>query len=100
MWNDPARAFQRGPSWSPDGNWIAYYSARDGRPVVLKARVGSSAPPMVVTYTSGANAVRWSPRGDWIVFNDDRKLRIVSPDRSGTKRKIWPPSWVGNRRRS
>ena len=73
-------ALQRGPSWSPDGNWIAYYSLRDGRPAVLKARVGSTAPPDLVTYFGFPSPVRWSPRGDWIAFDDDRKLRIVSPD--------------------
>jgi WD40-like Beta Propeller Repeat len=23
LWDDPARAFQRGPSWSPDDNWMS-----------------------------------------------------------------------------
>jgi serine/threonine protein kinase len=80
LWDDPARAFQRGPSWSPDGNWIAYYSTRDGKAAVLKARVGASTPPELIAYTRGLNPVRWSPRGDWIAFNDNQKLRIVSPD--------------------
>ena len=52
LWDDPARAYQRGSSWSPDGNWIAYYSTRDGKAAVLKARVGASTPPELVAYTS------------------------------------------------
>ena len=80
LWVDPARAYQRGASWSPDGNWIAYYSTRDGRAAVLKARVGASTPPELVAYTGLLEPVRWSPRGDWIAFNDNQDLRIVSPD--------------------
>jgi Tol biopolymer transport system component len=80
LWDDPARAYQRGSSWSPDGDWIAYYSMRGGKEVVLKARVGASTPPELVAYSSVLNPVRWSPRGDWIAFNDNQVLRIVSPD--------------------
>ncbi|HEV2199294.1 MAG TPA: protein kinase [Bryobacteraceae bacterium] len=80
LWDDPAREYQRGSSWSPDGNWIAYYSTRDGKDAVLKARVGASVPPELVAYASALNPVRWSPRGDWIAFNDNQNLRIVSPD--------------------
>jgi Tol biopolymer transport system component len=80
LWDDPAREYQRGSSWSPDGNWIAYYSTRGGKQAVLKARVGASAPPELVAYTSVLNPVRWSPRGDWIAFNDNENLRIASPD--------------------
>ena len=45
FWADPARVPQRGPSWSPDGNWLAFYSARDGKTAVLKARVGAGIQP-------------------------------------------------------
>ncbi|HJT89835.1 MAG TPA: protein kinase, partial [Bryobacteraceae bacterium] len=68
LWNDPAHAPQRSPSWSPDGNWIAYNSTRNGKSAVLKARVGSDDQPVLVGYTGSALPVRWSPRGDWIAF--------------------------------
>lgn len=80
LWDDPDRVFQRGATWSPDGNWIAYYSTRDGKSAVLKKRVGDNTRPDLVAYTGGAQPVRWSPRGDWIAFQDTRGLRIVSPD--------------------
>ena len=53
---------------------------RDGGTVVLKARVGAKAQPELVAHTRQSRPVFWSPRGDWIVFEDDGKLRIVSPD--------------------
>jgi len=80
LWEDPARVSQRGPSWSPDGNWIAYYSTRDGKYAVLKLRVGGTSPPERVAYTGIQRPVHWSPRGDWIAFEDSAGLRIVSPD--------------------
>ena len=91
LWQDPAKAFQRGPSWSPDGNWIAYYSIRDGKPAVLKIRVGAGQPELV-TYTSGPQPVRWSPRGDWIAFRDGGALRLLSPD-GKQERIVSPKSW-------
>jgi Tol biopolymer transport system component len=80
LWEDSERVFQRGAAWSPDGNWIAFYSTRDGKNAVLKARVGASMRPDLVAYTESPQPVRWSPRGDWIAFQDSIGLRVVSPD--------------------
>ena len=79
LWEDPAGAPQRGPTWSPDGNYVAYYGMRDGKSVLLKTRLGSEQPPEVVTEVSQF-PVRWSPRGDWIVYRLRRELHLVSPD--------------------
>jgi Tol biopolymer transport system component len=43
LWDDPAKSSQRGPSWSPEGDWIAYYGVHEGAPAVMKARVGGNA---------------------------------------------------------
>ena len=77
---DPSNAPQRGPSWSPDGNSIAYYGVHEGRVSLFTVRVGSSRPPEFLAYMARNEPVRWSPRGDWIVFRDGEVLRIVSPD--------------------
>jgi len=80
LFDDPKKIWQRGPSWSPDGNWIAYYSLNNGKPAILKIRVGANRAPELVTQIAVTNPVRWSPRGDWIAWNDNRKLTLVSPD--------------------
>jgi hypothetical protein len=80
LWDDPARSPQRGPSWSPDGNWIAYYGAGDGRPAVMKARVGANSPGETLAYMPRLSPVRWSPRGDGIAYGGGDTLRVVSPD--------------------
>ena len=86
LFDDPNKIWQRGASWSPDGNWIAYYSLYNGKPAILKVRVGANRPPELVTQTAVPNPVRWSPRGDWIAWNDNRKLTLVSPD--GKQRRL------------
>ncbi len=85
LWTDPAGPPQRGPSWSPDGSWIAYYGEVSGRAAILKARVGSNSPPMMLAHMNRLNPVRWSPRGDWILYIDGTTLRLVSPDGKQTR---------------
>lgn len=80
MWHDPKNAPQRGPSWSPDGNSLAYYGTRDDKPAVMKMQVGSNATPEVLAFMQRAFPVRWSPRGDWVLYRDAETLRVVSPD--------------------
>jgi Tol biopolymer transport system component len=86
LFDDPKKIWQRGPSWSPDGNWIAYYSLHNGKNAIMKIRVGANRAPELVTEIAVTNPVRWSPRGDWIAWNDDRKLTLVSPD--GKQRRL------------
>ncbi len=92
LWDDPAKSGQRGPSWSPDGNWIAYYGVRGGRAAVMKVRVGANTPAEFLAYMSRNQPVRWSPRGDWIAFRDGDTLRIISPDgkqNSVISQRVW-----------
>jgi Tol biopolymer transport system component len=92
LWSDPAKLPQRGPSWSPDGAWIAYYGVHDGRFAILKTRVGASAPPELVVYVSRNFPPRWSPRGDLIAYRDGDALRVVGPDGSQARtisNRLW-----------
>src|SRR5262249_3784894 len=38
-------SYQDAPTWSPDGNWIAYALSRGGRRALTKVRVGAGEPP-------------------------------------------------------
>jgi serine/threonine protein kinase len=80
LWQDPAKSPQRGPSWSPQGDWIAYYGVHEGRPAVMKVRVGGSAAAEFLATANRPFPVRWSPRGDWIAYYDNETLRLVSAD--------------------
>jgi serine/threonine protein kinase/Tol biopolymer transport system component len=91
LWNDPAQQ-QRGAAWSPDGAWIAFYSVRDGRNTISKARVGGNAAPDLIAYTSEPQPVRWSPDGAWIAYRDGAQLRLVSPD-GKQKRVVSERKW-------
>jgi hypothetical protein len=97
LWGDPARSWQRGPVWSPDGNWIAYYGNHNGRPAVMKARVGANGPGEFLANLDLQVPVRWSPRGDWIAFQYGDSLRVVSPDgkqnREVSQHGWWTYGW-------
>ncbi|HYP15262.1 MAG TPA: protein kinase [Bryobacteraceae bacterium] len=80
---EPGDAFQRGPSWSPDGNYIAYFSIRDGQYSILKARVSGFEPPRVLAQNAGRYPL-WSPKGDWIAAlrGEGGAVSLLRPDGS------------------
>ena len=72
--------YQDAPTWSPDGEWIAYVAA--GEFALKKARVGGSDTP--ITLKSGLQPIgaqpQWSPDGRWILCKTDDGLTIMSAD--------------------
>jgi len=64
---------ESGPRWSPDGRYLAFTSARDGKKsqVYLLDRRGGEA-QAITEYKTGASAVAWSP--------DSSKLAVLVSD--------------------
>jgi Tol biopolymer transport system component len=86
---EPEGVYQRGPAWSPDGSWISYYSNRDGKFTLMKARVGGSGPAIMLGKDLAYS--RWSPHGEWIAC-DGEGVFLISPDgkiRRTLSERVW-----------
>ncbi len=69
------------PTWSPDGNWIAYSGVEHSKPSLFKVRPGSGEAPINLGPFYGAAVPVWSPTGEWIADHDlNGHLLLVSPD--------------------
>ena len=73
--------YQSAPTWSPDGEWIAFTDWKDRQWTLAKVRVGSGEDPTVLRSDGVPNATpHWSPANDWITWETNRGFVLVSPD--------------------
>jgi len=77
--NEREHANQYGPTWSPDGNSLAYFSMRNGAYVTMRAKVGAIEEAVVIARNAGIYP-KWSPRGDWIASIATTGLTLVKPE--------------------
>jgi TolB protein len=76
--DDPHR--DRGPKWSPDGNWLIWYSNRSGSYEIWAVRPdGTDAHPLTETPGRDLYQPDWSPDGSRIAtsLSDDQGIRTV-----------------------
>jgi dipeptidyl aminopeptidase/acylaminoacyl peptidase len=59
------------PRWSPDGEKLAFVSARDGEDQIWTIDISSGALKKVTTISTGAGDPVWSPDGKWLAFASD-----------------------------
>ena len=59
------------PRWSPDGEKLAFISARDGESQIWTIDVSSGALKKITSISTGAGDPVWSPDGKWLAFVSD-----------------------------
>ncbi|MFB4274117.1 prolyl oligopeptidase family serine peptidase [Nonomuraea sp. MTCD27] len=66
----PPRRLAEGsaPRWSPDGRWLAFLRAVDGKPQLHLLPMDGGEPVVVTEAPLGAGAARWSPDGARIAY--------------------------------
>jgi Tol biopolymer transport system component len=71
---------QLSPTWSPDGNSVAFVISRSGVVCLAKAPVGGGARPEILKEKVEPSDVQWSPKGDWILYRMPDSLFVIGPD--------------------
>ncbi|MEN6605315.1 MAG: protein kinase, partial [Bryobacteraceae bacterium] len=77
------------PTWSPDGQWIAYGRVREGKSTLAKVKAGTAQQPIhLAENLSNVSLPEWSPTGDWIACTvmNEPGITLVNPDTRETKR--------------
>src|SRR5438105_8705916 len=59
------------PRWSPDGEKLAFISARDGESQIWTIDVSNGALKKITSISAGAGDPVWSPDGKWLAFASD-----------------------------
>ena len=60
------------PRFSPDGNWIAFSSDRDGNYDVFVMPAGGGKPKQLTFHSADDNVVGWTPDGKKVIFSSVR----------------------------
>jgi Tol biopolymer transport system component len=91
------------PAWSPDGEWIAFRSIREGNHEIYIVRPDGTSETNLTNHPATDLEPDWSPDSQWVVFGSDRSghfdLYIMKADGSEVVRvttssgKDSDPSW-------
>lgn len=88
-------AFDRNPSWSPDGKNIAYWSDKDGENnIFLVDAAGSPAARKLTSHNKGFGYnLYWSPDSKLLTYMDETNTIYLLDTGSGTETKIHKNYW-------
>src|SRR5437867_11593830 len=80
------------PSFSPDGERIAFVSNLSGVPQIWAVAAAGGWPDCVTALDDPVSGVRWSPEGSWLAFSMapgggmNEQIFLVHPDGAGMRR--------------
>ena len=74
------RPWRDAPTWSPDGEWIAYLRNLAGRPSLAKTRIGTGETVELMEAPLVFSRPAWSPDGKWIACQSVDNLVRVPAD--------------------
>jgi Tol biopolymer transport system component len=88
---------ERGPTFSPDGRWLAYSSNESGRSEVYVTPYPGPGGKVTIS-TTGGRSPRWSANGRELFFRDDSRMMVadVAPGavfRAGMPRVLFEGSY-------
>jgi serine/threonine protein kinase len=87
-------SYQDGPTWSPDGEWVAYINGSKNAAWSLnKIRVGAPSPTVMMTGISPFARPQWSPDGRWILCQTPDGLKLIASD-GGATRTLSSADWM------
>jgi Tol biopolymer transport system component len=83
-------SYESAPTWSPDGQKLAFVTGRDGNPEIYVMNANGSGQQRLTLNTHHDHLPLWSPKGDRIAFvsnrNDTTDLYVMKPDGSSQQR--------------
>ncbi len=87
---------ERDPAWSPDGQWIAYWSDRSGEYRLTIESPDGNAPPRTLDLPNPGHAytVSWSPDSKRILYHDTNLRVWVADVAAGTAKVVGRDPWM------
>jgi len=82
------------PTWSPDGEWIAYVEVHPGEWSLAKVRAGTGTPAQILHEVGSVTYPQWSPDNKWIACSTADGLALVAPDGKSFKVIAEGEAWI------
>jgi Tol biopolymer transport system component len=77
---DEAWGYDDAPTWSPDGEWIAYTQSVGANFSLAKRRMGTDRVTMLIDSVAPFSRAAWSPDGQWIATETIQGVVVIPAD--------------------